>query len=96
MTRDKRLLIGLAFFSVSLVASLIEAWIIAFYIESSIAGDWTVFAETFGVQAPARGPDVFCFGRCAPDLPFVAGWVAIVAFMIGWAIVARAWWRPKG
>ncbi len=95
MRRDKRLLIAMLLFAGSFVAWTVQVWITALYIEASIWGDWTWFAETFFVVAPARGPDVYCFDRCAPTLPFVAGWIGIGTFLSGLIMLTFAWWKPK-
>lgn len=95
MERDKRLLIALLLFAGSFVAWIVQVWVTTLYIEASIWGDWTWFAETFSVEAAARGPDVFCFGRCAPDLPFVSGWIGTGAFLSGFIMLLVAWWKPK-
>lgn len=58
-------------------------------------GNWAHFAETFSVEAPASGPNTYCFDYYAPDLPFIAGWFGIAAFVGGLIMVALAWWTPK-
>ena len=95
MRRDRRLLAAMLLFAGSLVAWAVQVWITALYIDASIMGDWTWFAETFSVKAPARGPDVFCLDYCAPNLPFVAGWIGLVAFLAGWIMLANAWRKPS-
>jgi len=95
MRRDRRLLIAMLLLVGSFTAWAIQVWITALYIEAAIWGDWTWFADTFSVEAPARGPDVFCFGRCAPNLPFVAGWIGIGGFLTGSIMLVNAWWKPR-
>ena len=82
-------------FLMSFIGWAVQAWIVEAYIYSAVMGHWEQFAAFFGVKAPASGPDAFCFDYCAPELPFVAGWFAIVAFISGWAMLAYAWWKPK-
>jgi hypothetical protein len=95
MTRDRRLLIALLLFSTALIAGLIQSWIVRLYLNAAIMGHWTWFADTFGVPAPARGPDIFCFDYCAPRLPFLAGWIGITSFVAELVLLALAWWRSK-
>ncbi len=95
MRRDRRLLIAALLFAGSFTACAVQVWITALYIEASIMGDWSWFAETFGMEAPVHGPIEFCFGRCAPNLPFVAGWIGMSAFLAGWIMLANAWWKPR-
>ena len=95
MRRDGRLLIAMLLFVCSLIAWAIQAWIVQVYIYSAVMGGWDQFAEFFGVEIPASGPDEFCFDYCAPSLPFAAGWIGISTFLVGWIIVAYAWWKPR-
>jgi hypothetical protein len=95
MRRDRRLLIAMLLFAGSFTAWAVQVWITALYIDASIWGDWTWFAEAFSVEAPARGPNDYCFGRCAPNLPFVAGWIGIGAFLAGSIMLVNAWWKPR-
>lgn len=95
MRRDRRLLIAMLLFAGSLTACAIQIWITALYIDASMMGHWAWFAETFGVSAPASGPNVFCFDSCAPDLPFAAGWIAVCTFLAGWVMLANAWCKPR-
>ena len=95
MTRDRRLLIAMLLFAGSLTAWAVQVWITALYINASIMGNWTWFADTFSLEAPATGPNEFCFDSCAPNLPFVAGWIGIGAFLAGWIVLAYAWWKPR-
>lgn len=93
--RDIRLLIALLLFSLAAIAGLVQSWVLLLYIESIIARDWTYFSNKFSVEAPASGPDVFCFGRCVAELPFLAGWIGLVAFILGMALLAYCWCKPR-
>jgi hypothetical protein len=95
MRRDRRLLIAMLLFFGSLVAGLVQAFILRAYVAAAVLGDWTYFADTFSVGAPASGPDGFCFDYCAPDLPFVSGWTGIASFLAGLILLAYAWWKPR-
>ena len=95
MRRDVRLLVAMFLFAVSLMAGGVQAWITALYIDAAVMGDWTWFAETFSVEAPASGPNTFCLDYCAADFPFIAGWIGIGAFVLGWIMLAYAWWKPR-
>lgn len=95
MQRDRRLFAALLLFIVSLSAGAVQAWIVNAYVRSAMSGGWDSFADFFGVDAPARGPDAYCIDFCGPELPFTAGWLAVGAFVCGLALVARAWWKPK-
>ena len=96
MKRDRRLLVAMLLFLVAVVAGLVQAWIVHLYIVAAVMGQqyWDHFTDFFGVD-PVVGPNQVCFDYCAPSLPFVAGWIGIVAFMAGWILVASAWWKPK-
>lgn len=93
--RDARLLIAIALFAICMVAGLIQAWILQLYIDALISGHWAYFSRIFSVEPPASGPDVFCFDRCVADLPFLAGWIGIVSFLSGVAVLAHSWWKPR-
>ncbi len=96
MRRDRRLLIPIGLFLVSLVALAVQAWTVAIYIQSSILDpNWETMVQMFGVEAPANGPDVFCFDYCAPKLPFVAGWIGIGAFLAGLLSLIFRWWKSQ-
>ena len=95
MRRDRRLLIALLLFAASLAAWAIQIWITRLYIDAAVFGDWTWFAASFSVEAPASGPTKFCFDYCAPKLPFAAGWIGIVAFLAGSVMLAHAWWKSR-
>lgn len=94
MRRDRRLLFATCLFAASLIAGVIQAWITKLYIDAAVLGNWAWFAETFSVDAPS-GPELFCFDYCAPELPFLFGWVGLTAFSIGWITLAYAWWKPR-
>lgn len=93
--RDARLLIAIALFAICMIAGLIQAWILQLYIDALISGHWAYFSRIFSVEPPASGPDVFCFDRCVADLPFLAGWIGIVSFLSGVAVLAHSWWKPR-
>jgi len=96
VTRDRRLMIALVLFFVSLIAGFIQAWIIRLYLAAAVMGGeyWDHFTDLFGLK-PIVGPNQVCFDYCAPPLPFVAGWIGIAAFISGSMVLAFAWWRPK-
>jgi hypothetical protein len=96
MRRDRRLLIAMLLLITAAIAGLAQAWIIRLYLDAAILGHWAWFADTFGVEAPASGPDKFCFDYCAPQLPFLAGWISVTAFLTSLLLVTLAWWKPKG
>lgn len=96
MRRDRRLLIAMLLLITAAIAGLVQAWVIRLYINAAILDHWVWFAETFGVEAPASGPDKFCFDYCAPHLPFLAGWISVAAFFTSLLAVTLAWWKPKG
>lgn len=95
MKRNRRLLAAMLLFLASVVAGVVQAWIVQAYITSAVMGGWEQFAEFFGVTAPDSGPVKFCFDYCAPKLPFTPGWIAIFSFMGGLIITAHAWWKPR-
>jgi hypothetical protein len=95
MKRDRRLLTVIMLFLIAIIAGLVQAWIIRLYLDAAVLGHWTWFADTFGVHAPASGPDKFCFDYCAPRLPFLAGWIGIASFFGGLAALAFVWWKSK-
>ena len=93
--RDSRLIVALILLLISLLCALIQAWILNLYIDAAVSGNWAYFSETFSVEAPASGPNDFCFDHCVADLPFVAGWIGIVSFLLGVAVLAYSWWTPR-
>lgn len=93
--RDIRLLIAILLFVISMIAGLFQAWVLKLYIDAAVTGHWEYFSNTFSVQAPASGPDVFCFDYCVADLPFLAGWIGIVTFLLGVTVLAYSWWTPR-
>ena len=90
LKRDRRLLVALMLFLAALIASLIQAWIVNLYIVAAVMGGgyWDHFIELFGLD-PIVGPNQFCFDYCAPTLPFLAGWIGIIAFLSGCLTVAH-------
>jgi hypothetical protein len=97
LRRDKRLLVALILFGIALGAGLVQAWIIRLYITAAVMGGeyWDHFISVFGGMSPAKGPNTFCFDYCAPDLPIIAGGVALSGFLGGAFFVTLAWWKPK-
>ena len=95
-TRDGRLLLGLLLFVVCAGAVFVQAWIVLFYFRSAIHRDWASFLEEFPSYAlPPLQPGEYCFDDCFPDLPFVAGWIGIVSFVLGLSVLAYVWWTPR-
>jgi hypothetical protein len=89
-------MIALLLFLTALISGIIQAWIVSLYIFAAVMGQqyWDQFTDFFGVD-PVVGPNQVCFDYCAPSLPFLAGWIGIVAFLAGWIMVAIAWWNPQ-
>lgn len=96
MRRDKRLLVAMLSLITAALAGLVQAWITRLYLDAAILGHWAWFADTFGVEAPASGPNKFCFDNCAPPLPLLAGWISFAMFVTGLLALTLAWWKPKG
>ena len=94
MRRDRRLAAAIALFVLSAIAAAWQTIVINAFINTAVMGGWEHFAQTFGVEMP-YGPNQVCFDYCAPDLPFLAGWVSIASFALGLALVVLAWWRPR-
>ena len=94
--RDMRLAAALLLFLLSIIASAYQGLVIASWMDAAVQGQWGWFSETYSVEAPPSGPSEFCFGRCASELPFHSGWLAIGSFLVAVGLVAWAWWRPKG
>lgn len=90
MGRDNRLLGAIYLFVVSAVAWLIQAGIVRAYIDAALMGNWSDFSSFFGVQSPPK----YCFDYCVANLPFIADWVGIGCFLLGFALLFDAWWRP--
>ncbi|MEY2855424.1 MAG: hypothetical protein RL030_2556 [Pseudomonadota bacterium] len=94
--RNRRLLLALLLFAATAVSTLVQVWVTNFYLYSANAQDWTLFLEWFPSYAlPPIPPGHGCFDDCSPDLPFVAGWIAVAAFVMGFIILARIWWVSK-
>ena len=86
----------MAFFLIALIALSVQAVIVSHYIYSSVLDhNWESFVAFYGVEAPAKGPNVFCFDYCAPKLPFLAGWTSIGCFLAGLISLGVIWWKPK-
>lgn len=95
MRHDRRLLLAVLLFAGSAIAWALQVWITALYIDAAVMRNWAWFADTFSVEAPASGPNEFCFDYCAPALPFIAGWIGLGTFVAGWIILASAWWKLR-
>jgi hypothetical protein len=94
--RDRRLLVSLLLFAASAVSTLAQVWVTNFYIYSALAQDWTWFLEWFpSHELPTVPPGHVCLDDCYPDLPLVAGWIAIAAFSLGTIILMYCWWVSK-
>lgn len=93
--RDLRLAIALLLLVFSAIAAVLQSVIVANWMNASVLGHWEWFVDTWGGELPARGPNVFCFDWCAPDLPFWAGWIAIGGFAASFVLIAWAGWKPK-
>ena len=92
--RDRRLAAALVLFVISAVSGLWQSAIVKMWMTSAVMREWDYFAKTFGVESPFQ-PNKACFGYCAADMPFVAGWLAIGCFIVGFGLVAGTWWKPK-
>jgi hypothetical protein len=94
--RDGRLSLALLMFVVCAGAVFVQSWILMFYFRSAIHQDWTYFLKNFPSYAPPTlQPGEYCFDDCFPGLPFIAGWIGIVSFCLGWSLLAYSWWRPR-
>ncbi|RKF18229.1 hypothetical protein D6851_15595 [Altericroceibacterium spongiae] len=83
-------------FLAAAVGGTIQAWIVNRYIVAAVMGGgyWDHFIEFFELE-PITGPNQACFDFCASSLPFIAGWIAIGAFISGCILVAHAWLKPE-
>ena len=102
MNRDRRLLIPLGLMVVSFVALAVQALIVNHYIFSSVMDhNWEGFSAIYGVEPPALNKDigngmtVTCLDYCAPKLPFIPGWIGIVAFLGSIMSLFIIWFRPR-
>jgi hypothetical protein len=94
--RDGRLLLALLLFVISASSLLVQAGILLLYFRSAVEENWTYFLEIFPSYAlPPPGPGKGCYDDCYPDLPFIAGWIGIVAFLLAMSTLAYSWWRPR-
>jgi hypothetical protein len=80
-------------FAASAVAWLIQAGIVRSYVHAAVMGNWTDFSNFFGVEPPAK-PGTYCFDYCVAELPFMAGWLAIFHFLLGFTRLFRSWLKP--
>ena len=73
-----------------------QSIVVTNYIHSSVLDpNWESFVFLYDVEAPAKGPDIFCFDYCAPKLPFTAGWVGIGSFIGALLSLVIIWLRPR-
>jgi hypothetical protein len=93
--RDVRLLVALLLFVISLIATLVQAWVVMLFVDAAVMGDWTYFSELFSVDPPAAGPVSYCLDYCAAPLPFLPGWVGIVSFGLGLLTLFYSWLKPR-
>jgi hypothetical protein len=95
--RDRRLLLALVLFLASGVACFAQAWILNLYIWSLDGRDWSDFLRVFPSHATETPPEEYyrCLDTCHPDLPFFPGWIAIISFCSGLAVLAISWWKSK-
>jgi hypothetical protein len=93
--RDIRLVIAMLLFIASVIAGLVQAWILQLYLDAAISGHWAYFSKIFSVQQPASGPNGFCLDHCVADLPFLPGWIGIVSFLLGLTVLIYSWWKPR-
>jgi hypothetical protein len=75
--------------SIALILTAYQAWVLNIYIDALVTGHWDYFSRIFSIEPPARGPYKFCFGRCAPKLPFTAGWAALIFYAT--AVIILYW-----
>lgn len=95
--RDRRLLLALMLFLSSGVACLAQTWVLNLYIWSVDSRDWSHFLSFFPSYATETPPEQYyhCLGRCYPDLPFFPGWIGLISFCLGLAVLAYSWWKSK-
>lgn len=94
MARDKRLLVAIWAFIGSAVAALVQAGIVRSYLHAAVMDNWSDFSAFFGVKPPPAGPDKYCLDYCAAELPFLAGWIGMALFLLGFAMLCWSWFRP--
>jgi hypothetical protein len=94
MRRDRRLAAAIVLFVLSAVGAGYQVVVVRLFMTAAVMGQWDHFVRTFSVELPYR-PNAACFDYCAPDVPFMAGWLAIAGSALGLGLVAHAWWRPK-
>ena len=92
--RDRRLLISIALLMLSTLSLSYQALILKLYVDAAVLGRWEHFSKTFSVPPPV-GPNQACFDYCASKLPFFWGWIGIVCFLLGVAVLAYSWWKPR-
>jgi hypothetical protein len=93
--RDRRLLVSLLLLIAALVAIYIQAFVTTIYHHAAASNDWALLLKYFPSAAlPPVPPGAVCFDNCSPDLPFIAGWVAIGCFALGLLSLTYCWWKP--
>jgi hypothetical protein len=99
MVRDGRLLIAMLLFAGSSIAWLAQAAILWPHVNAIVVDARAGYAMTFPVEPPLGAGEEYgqwaCLDDCIPAYTFLAGWIGIAAFLVGWLILARAWWKPK-
>ena len=94
--RDGRLLLAMLLFVIFVGSMLVQTWILLLYFRSAVERNWAYFLEFFpAYDFQPRGPGVDCYDACYPDLPFVAGGIGIICFLLGLSILAYSWWKPR-
>ena len=93
--RDGRLSLALLLFVASAGALLYQAWIVFIWFFSALNQDWSYAEKLFPSTVQPIPPGTHCLDDCTPDLPFVAGPIGIVTFLLGLSILAYSWWVPK-
>lgn len=94
MRRDRRLSIALVLLLTTVIAAAGQVWITSLYIDALALGNWAWFSETFRVETPLAGASQFCFDRCAPNLPFIVGWIGLGSLLAAIMMLAIVWWKP--
>lgn len=93
--RDRRLLLSILLFVVSASAVLVQGYIVALYVNSALTDDWTAYANIFPSAVRPDDPTSVCFAYCFPHMPFMAGWIGVVSFILGTYLLVACWWNPR-
>ena len=75
---------------------LVQAWISMLYVASVKAQNWSYYLELFPSFARAVPPGAYCIDDCSPYHPVLPGWVGMISFLLGLALVSLAWWKSRG